>query len=56
MVGRGLSREFGALGVVRLVYLDVFEGMLVSNGNIQSILLVKGRVVDVLQESERREW
>ena len=46
MVGRGVSSEFGAFGIVRLLYLDVFERVLVSNGNIQSIMLVKGRVVD----------
>ena len=45
MVGRGVSREFGAFGIVRLVCLDVFERVFVSNGNIQSIVLVKGRVV-----------
>ena len=54
MVGRVLSREFSAFGIVNLVYQDMFEGVLLSNGDIKSIVLVKGRVVGVLQESERR--
>ena len=54
MVGRVLSREFSAFGIVKLVYQDMFEGVLLSNGDIKSIVLVKGRVGGVLQESERR--